>query len=43
MRKVILYIATSIDNYIAKKNGEVDWLFTDGDYEYTDLEYNIGY
>ncbi len=37
MRKVILYIATSIDNYIAKKNGDVNWLFTDGDYGYTDF------
>ncbi|MFY0652628.1 MAG: dihydrofolate reductase [Cyclobacteriaceae bacterium] len=26
MRKVILYIAASIDNYIARKDGSVDWL-----------------
>lgn len=32
MRKVILFIATSIDGYIAGKNNEIDWLFTDGDY-----------
>lgn len=25
-RKVVLYIATSIDGYIARNNGEVDWL-----------------
>ena len=26
MRKVILYIAVSLDHYIARKNGAVDWL-----------------
>jgi dihydrofolate reductase len=26
MRKIILYIAASIDNYIAKSDGNVDWL-----------------
>ena len=26
MRKVILYIATSVDNFIARKDGSVDWL-----------------
>ncbi len=25
MRKIILYIATSLDGYIAKNNGDVDW------------------
>ncbi|MGG7057335.1 dihydrofolate reductase family protein [Clostridium nigeriense] len=29
-RKVILYIAVSLDNYIARENGEVDWLVGDG-------------
>jgi dihydrofolate reductase len=32
MRKVILFIATSIDGYIAGQNNEIDWLFTDADY-----------
>ena len=32
MRKVILFIATSLDGYIANKDGSVDWLFTDSDY-----------
>ncbi len=35
MRTVNLFIATSLDGYIARKNGEVDWLFTDQDYGYT--------
>ena len=26
MRKIILYIATSLDGFIARKNGSVDWL-----------------
>lgn len=30
MRKVILYIAMSIDGYIADENGGVDWLVGDG-------------
>ncbi|RNI14651.1 dihydrofolate reductase [Methanohalophilus sp. RSK] len=29
-RKVILYIAMSLDGYIARKNGDVDWLEGDG-------------
>jgi len=26
MRKIILYIASSLDGYIARENGDVDWL-----------------
>jgi len=37
MRKVILFIATSLDGFIAGKSGEIDWLFTDQDYGYTDF------
>lgn len=29
-RKVILYIAASLDGYIARENGDVDWLVGDG-------------
>ncbi|MEZ4764903.1 MAG: dihydrofolate reductase family protein [Calditrichia bacterium] len=37
MRKVVLFIACSLDNYIAGKNHEIDWLFTDRDYGYDDF------
>ena len=39
MRKVVLYIASTIDGYIAGPNGELDWLNAieapkEGDYGY---------
>lgn len=37
MRKIILFITTSLDGYIARENGDIDWLFTDGDYGYKDF------
>lgn len=37
MRKILLFIASSVDGYIARTSGEVDWLFTDQDYGYTDF------
>ncbi len=41
MRQVILFIASSLDGYIARTSGEVDWLFTDQDYGYRDFFANI--
>ena len=38
-KKVILYIATSLDGYIARKNGSVDWL---AKYENTEEDYGYG-
>ncbi|WP_137936710.1 dihydrofolate reductase family protein [Chitinivorax sp. B] len=35
MRPVSLFIATSLDGYIAREDGRVDWLFADQDYGYT--------
>ncbi|MDF3054367.1 MAG: bifunctional deaminase-reductase protein [Gammaproteobacteria bacterium] len=31
-RRIVLSIATSIDGYIARTDGRLDWLFTDHDY-----------
>ena len=35
MRAVKLFIATSLDAYIAREDGGVDWLFQEGDYGWT--------
>lgn len=37
MRSIQLFIATSLDGYIARTSGAVDWLFTDQDYGYTEF------
>lgn len=42
MRKVILFIASSLDGFIAGKSSEIDWLFTDQDYGYTEFFKTIG-
>lgn len=33
-RRVKLFVACSLDNFIAGPEGEIDWLFTDNDYGY---------
>ena len=38
-RKLILYIATSLDGYIARTNGEIDWLEKEGEALNTDCGY----
>lgn len=37
MATVVLYIATSLDGFIARKDGSVDWLFSDDDYGYSEF------
>lgn len=37
MSKVTVFIASSLDGYIARPDGRVDWLFTDEDYGYADF------
>lgn len=36
-RRVQLFIATSLDQKIARRDGGIDWLFTDQDYGYDDF------
>ena len=36
-RKVVLFIACSLDGYIAGIDGDIGWLFTDQDYGYADF------
>ena len=42
MPQVILYIASSVDGYIARIDGDVDWLFHDQDYGYSDFFADVG-
>jgi len=37
MPKIVLFIATSLDGYIASPDGTVNWLFHDADYGYTEF------
>lgn len=36
-RRIILYIASSLDGFIARRDGSVDWLFSDQDYGYQEF------
>lgn len=42
MAKMILYIATSVDLCIARKNGDVSWLLNDQDYGYREFFNSVG-
>jgi dihydrofolate reductase len=41
MRKVVLGLGVSLDGYIARKNGAVDWLSMDWDYDWTAFFHTI--
>jgi dihydrofolate reductase len=34
LRKIKLFIASSLDGYISREDGDIGWLFTDADYGY---------
>ncbi len=37
MRKIKLFIASSLDGYIAKEDEDTSWLFSDEDYGYNKI------
>ncbi len=37
MAKTVLFITASLDGYIASKDGSVDWLYNDQDYDYSEF------
>jgi hypothetical protein len=41
MRKIKLFIASSLDCYISREDGSIDWLFTDDDYGYLEFYNSI--
>ncbi|MBZ0263280.1 dihydrofolate reductase family protein [bacterium] len=41
MRKIIYYVASSLDGFIAGPEGEIDWLFSDQDYGFSEFYNSI--
>ena len=41
MRKIILFIASSLDGFIARIDQSIDWLFMDNDYGYKEFYKSI--
>jgi dihydrofolate reductase len=37
MRRIKMFIASSLDGFIAREGGSIDWLFTDDDYGYQEF------
>lgn len=37
MRRIVYFVASSLDGFLARPDGAIDWLFTDQDYGYTDF------
>jgi dihydrofolate reductase len=37
MRRIKMFIASSLDGFIAREDGSIDWLFTDDDYGYQEF------
>jgi dihydrofolate reductase len=42
MSKIVLFIATSLDGFIAGQDGNIDWLYSEGDFGYSKFYDSIG-
>jgi dihydrofolate reductase len=41
MRRIKMFIASSLDGFIAREDGSIDWLFTDNDYGYREFYQSV--